>query len=89
MAKKMFVGSLPWETTSEDLEKLFAKAGQVISAVVISDKMSGRSKGFGFVEMSSDAEAEKAIKELNGADLSGRKIVVAEAKPQEERPQRY
>ena len=85
----MFVGSLPWETTSEDLEKLFAKAGQVISAVVISDKMSGRSKGFGFVEMSSDAEAEKAIKELNGADLSGRKIVVAEAKPQEERPQRY
>ena len=89
MAKKLFVGSLPWETTSEDLEQLFAKAGQVISAVVISDKMSGRSKGFGFVEMSSDAEAEKAIKELNGADLSGRKIVVAEAKPQEERPQRY
>lgn len=88
MAKKLFVGSLPWETTSEDLEQLFAKAGQVISAVVISDKMSGRSKGFGFVEMSSDAEAEAAIKDLNGADLSGRKIVVAEAKPQEDRPQR-
>lgn len=87
MATKLFVGSLPWETTSEDLEQMFAKAGQVVSAVVITDKMSGRSKGFGFVEMSTDEEAQKAIKELNGADLKDRKIVVSEARPREDRPQ--
>jgi len=87
MATKLFVGSLPWETTSEDLEQMFAKAGQVVSAVVITDKMSGRSKGFGFVEMSTDEEAGKAIKELNDSDLKGRKIVVSEARPREDRPQ--
>lgn len=87
MATKLFVGSLPWETTSEDLEQLFAKAGQVVSAAVITDRMSGRSKGFGFVEMSTDEEAQKAVKELNGADIAGRKIVVSEARPREDRPQ--
>lgn len=88
MAKKLFVGSLPWEITSDELGQLFAKAGQVVSSVVVTDRISGRSKGFGFVEMSTDAEAEKAIKEFNGYNLSGRNIVVAEAKPQEERPPR-
>lgn len=88
MAKKLFVGSLPWATTSDDLQKLFSKAGTVVSATVIADKFSGRSKGFGFVEMSSDEEAEKAIKDLNGTELESqngpRKIVVAEARPREE-----
>jgi len=88
MVKKLFVGSLPWETTSEQLSELFAKAGNVVSAVVITDQMSGRSKGFGFVEMATDEEAEKAIKELNGYSLNGRNIVVAEAKPREEKPPR-
>lgn len=87
MGKKLFVGGLPFETTNGDLENLFAKVGQVESASVITDRMSGRSRGFGFVEMSTDEEAEKAIKELNGNDVGGRNIVVAEAKPREERPQ--
>lgn len=88
MAKRLFVGSLPFTTTSDDLGQLFAKAGQVVSAVVITDKMSGRSKGFGFVEMANDEEADKAVKELNGQEIEGRKIVVAEARPREERPPR-
>lgn len=87
MATKLFVGSLPWETTSVDLEQLFAKEGQVVSAVVITDRATGRSKGFGFVEMSTDEEAARAVKDLNGADLAGRKIVVSEARPRENRPQ--
>lgn len=84
MAKKLFVGSLPWETTSDELGQLFAKSGQVVSAVVITDKATGRSRGFGFVEMEKDSEADAAIKEFNGYDLNGRKMVVAEAKPREE-----
>lgn len=90
MAKKLFVGSLPWATTSDQLKEIFSKAGNVVSAQVVTDKFSGRSKGFGFVEMSTDEEAEKAIKELNGTELESpngpRKIVVAEARPREERP---
>ena len=83
MAKKMFVGGLAWATTSDGLRDFFAKAGDVASATVITDKFSGRSKGFGFVEMSSPEEAEKAMAALNGKDLKGRNITVAEAKARE------
>jgi RNA recognition motif-containing protein len=88
VAKKLFVGSLPWATTSDDLKEMFSKVGEVVSATVISDKFSGRSKGFGFVEMANDKDADKAIEELNGKELEGtngpRKMVVAEARPREE-----
>lgn len=85
MATKLFVGSLAWATTSDALNAAFAKAGKVVEANVVMDKMSGRSRGFGFVEMASEADAAKAIEMLNGSDLDGRKIFVAEAKPQENR----
>ena len=83
--KKLFVGSLPWATTSDDLKQLFAKYGSVLKADVLMDKMTGRSRGFGFVEMENDAEADKAIQELNESDLNGRKLVVNEARPREDR----
>ena len=82
MAKKLFVGSLPFATTSDELREVFAKAGTVNEANVVTDKMTGRSRGFGFVEMASDEEADKAIKELNGVEVGGRKIFVSEARPQ-------
>jgi len=85
MAKKLYVGSLPYETTDDQLKELFGQAGKVESANVITDKFSGRSKGFGFVEMSSDEEAEKAIKTLNGHQMGERTIVVNEARPMRER----
>ena len=88
MAKKLFVGNLPFSATSDDLSQLFAQAGTVESANVITDRMSGRSRGFGFVEMSSDDEATKAVEQLNGHELDGRKIVVNEARPREEAPPR-
>jgi len=88
MAKRLFVGSLPYDVTQEELQEMFAGMGTVESATLITDKFSGRSKGFGFVEMSSDEEADKAIKELNGKDVKGRNIVVNEARPREERPNR-
>lgn len=88
MAKKLFVGSLPYSTTSDDLGQLFAQAGNVTSATVISDRMTGRSKGFGFVEMSSDEEAQKAIDTLNGKDMGGRAITVSEARPMAPRENR-
>lgn len=81
MAAKLFIGNLAWEVTGDDLRSLFAGAGTVVDAVVISDKMSGRSRGFGFVEMSSDEEAKKAIEMFNGSDLKGRNINVNEARP--------
>ena len=81
MAKKLFVGSLPYSTTDDALKTAFSQAGTVVSATVIIDRMSGRSKGFGFVEMSSDEEANKAIEMLNGKDMDGRSIVVNEARP--------
>lgn len=84
MAKKLFVGSLPYSTTSEELEAAFAAHGTVDSAVVINDRETGRSKGFGFVEMSSDAEAEAAIKALDGSDMGGRSIIVSPARPKAE-----
>jgi RNA recognition motif-containing protein len=89
MATKLFVGSLSWNVTSEDLEEFFKSAGNVVSASVITDRDSGRSKGFGFVEMGSDDEAKKAIDELNGKELDGRAISVNEARPREERPRSF
>ena len=81
MAAKLFIGNLDYTVTGDDLRTLFATAGSVVDAVVIMDKMTGRSRGFGFVEMSSDEEAKTAIEKLNGSDLKGRKINVNEAKP--------
>ena len=85
MAKRLYVGNLPYEATDDKLKELFGQAGTVESANVIIDKFSGRSKGFGFVEMSTDEEAQKAIETLNGQDLGGRSIVVNEARPMTER----
>ncbi len=81
MAKKLYVGSLSYSTTDDALKNAFSKAGTVESAVVIMDKMSGRSKGFGFVEFSSDEEAKKAIEMFNGKELDSRTLVVNEARP--------
>jgi RNA recognition motif-containing protein len=88
MAKKLFVGGISFETTDETLKELFAPAGTVESATVIIDRMSGRSKGFGFVEMSTEDEAKKAIEILNGKNIDGRNITVNEARPMEARPRR-
>jgi len=85
MAKKLYVGSLSFDTTDAKLRELFEQAGTVESATIITDRGTGRSKGFGFVEMSTDEEAKKAIETLNGQTLDGRTIVVNEAKPQEKR----
>ncbi len=82
MSKKLYVGSLSYSTSDKDLEAIFAVAGNVQSAKVITDRDSGRSKGFGFVEMSTDEEAKRAIQELNGTTHEGRAIAVSEAKPQ-------
>ncbi len=86
MAINLFVGNLPYSMTSDELAQTFAQAGTVVSAKVISDKYSGRSRGFGFVEMSSDEESKKAIEMFNGKDVSGRPLVVNEARPREDRP---
>lgn len=88
MAKKLYVGGLSYDTNDQGLRDAFAKAGTVESATVIMDKMSGRSKGFGFVEMSTDEEAQKAIEMWNGKELDGRAVVVNEARPMEARPPR-
>ncbi len=81
MEKKLYVGSLSYDSTEDTLKEAFSKAGTVASASVIADKMSGRSKGFGFVEMSSEEEAQKAIEMYDGKELDGRKIIVNEARP--------
>jgi cold-inducible RNA-binding protein len=86
MATKLFVGNLSYDVTDEDLNSLFAQAGTVVSATVIIDKFKNRSKGFGFVEMGSEAEAKTAIDTINDQELKGRKIFVNEARPREERP---
>lgn len=85
MSTKLYVGNLDYGVTNEQLEEHFAQAGKVVSAVVITDRQSGRSKGFGFVEMSNEKEAKKAIEMFNGKDFSGRNIVVNEARPKEPR----
>lgn len=88
MATKLFVGSLAYSVTDQELEEFFSAAGKVTSAKVIIDRDTNRSKGFGFVEMSSDEEAKAAIDQLNGKELSGRAIAIDEAKPQENRERR-
>jgi cold-inducible RNA-binding protein len=88
MAKKLYVGGLPYRTSDDELREAFSKAGTVTSATIIMDRMTGRSKGFGFVEMESDSEADAAIDMWNGKDFGGRTILVNEARPKEDRPSR-
>lgn len=84
MAKKLYVGGLPYSSTNNELKAHFEAAGTVADAVIIMDKMTGRSKGFGFVEMENDADAEKAISMFNGQDFGGRNLTVNEARPKAE-----
>ncbi|MCU7904599.1 MAG: RNA-binding protein [Candidatus Thiodiazotropha sp. (ex Epidulcina cf. delphinae)] len=84
----IYVGNLPWGVKDDELRQMFAEFGDVSNANVIMDKFSGRSRGFGFVEMSDSGDAEDAIKSLNEKEVSGRSLRVNEAKPREERPQR-
>ena len=86
MATKLFVGSLSWNVNDDQLKDFFADAGNVVTATVIMDRETNRSKGFGFVEMSNDDEAKAAIDQLNGKELDGRAVTVSEARPREERP---
>ena len=85
MAKKLYVGNLSYSVTASTLEELFASIGEVASVDVITDRMTGRSRGFAFVEMAKSEDAQKAIAELNGRDVEGRQIRVAEARPRQER----
>lgn len=82
MSRKLFVGNLPYETMEQDLEALFGQAGQVETVTVVRDRMTGRPRGFAFVEMASDEAAQKAMTELNGHQLGGRALTVNEARPQ-------
>jgi RNA recognition motif-containing protein len=84
--KKLFVGSLPWAIDNQKLQDLFSEFGTVSQASVVMDKMTGRSRGFGFVEFEDDAAADAAVEKMNNADVDGRKIVVNEARPREDRP---
>lgn len=88
MAMKLYVGNLSFQTSSEDLQQLFAQAGTVESATVVEDRDTGRSRGFAFVEMASKEEGEKAIQQFNGTDLNGRNLTVNEARPREDRGNR-
>lgn len=88
MAQKLYVGGIAYATSDSALKDAFAQAGNVVSATIIMDKMTGRSKGFGFVEMASDAEAQAAIDMWNGKELDGRKLTVNEARPMEPRAPR-
>jgi RNA recognition motif-containing protein len=88
MSIKLYVGNLSFQTSSEDLQQLFAQVGTVESATVVEDRDTGRSRGFGFVEMSSKEEGQKAIEEFNGKDLNGRNLTVNEARPREDRGNR-
>lgn len=88
MTTKLYVGGIPYSTTDAALGELFSKAGSVVSSSIIIDRMTGRSKGFGFVEMSSDEEAQKAIEMFNGNDFEGRKLTVNVARPLEPRAPR-
>lgn len=88
MNTKLYVGGISYDATDADLKDFFASAGNVVSASIIMDRMSGRSKGFGFVEMSSADEAQNAISMLDGKDMMGRSIKVSEARPMEDRPKR-
>ena len=86
MAKRIYVGGLPYSATEEDLENLFASAGAVKEVSIITDRYTGQAKGFGFVEMDNDAEADSAISSLNGTQMGGRTLTFNEAKPREDRP---
>lgn len=88
MAKKLFVGGLEWGVTDEDLQQLFSQFGDIEEAVVIKDKFSGKSKGFGFVTFTNDDDADKAVKEMDGSEFKGRKIAVNEARPMQPRAPR-
>lgn len=88
MAKKLYVGGIPYSSTDQDLKDAFSQCGQVTSATIIMDRMSGRSKGFGFVEMANDEDAMKAIDAWNGKDFQGRKLTVNEARPMQPRAPR-
>lgn len=85
MSSKLYVGNLDYSVTQDQLSELFAQAGKVVSAIIITDRHSGRSKGFGFVEMSSEEEMKKAIEMFNGKDFQGRSITVNEARPRQPR----
>ncbi len=86
MGRKLYCGNLSFKTTNADLEELFAQFGEVVSAEVVVDRDSGRSRGFGFVEMGNDAAAQAAIQGLNETEIDGRQVKVTEAKPREDRP---
>jgi cold-inducible RNA-binding protein len=88
MAQKLYVGGIPYSTTDDALREHFSQAGTVQSATVITDRMTGRSKGFGFVEMGSDEEAQNAVSMFDGKEFEGRTLRVSEARPMEERPKR-
>ena len=88
MAKKLYVGNLPFSSTDDALRELFSQAGAVETAAIIMDRMSGRSKGFGFVEMATEEEAQAAIAQFNSYEMDGRKLVVNEARPMEPRTDR-
>lgn len=88
MAYKLFIGSLAWGTDDNSLEEAFAPFGKVISATVVKDRDTGRSKGFGFVEFENDEEGKAAEAGMNGKELDGREIIVNEARPKEDRPRR-
>ena len=88
MAKRLFVGNLTYSTTSAQLEELFSQVGKIASLNLITDKFSGQSKGFAFMEFATDAEADEAIKKFNNFELDGRRMVVNEARPQEDRSSR-
>ena len=81
MSKKLFVGNIDWKATEDELREAFAQFGEIEDLVIITDKVSGRSKGFGFVTFAEAADADKAIEALNGHELNGRKLVVNEARP--------
>lgn len=86
MATKLFVGNLSFDTTENELLEMFKQAGQVVSCEIVMDRFSGRSRGFGFVQMASQEDANKAVAEYNGRDMGGRALTVNEARPREERP---
>jgi RNA recognition motif-containing protein len=86
MAKRIYVGGLPYSATESDLENLFSASGTVTSATIVTDRYTGQAKGFGFVEMATDSEADAAINALNGTMMGGRTLTVNEARPREERP---
>lgn len=88
MAKRLYIGGLPYKTTDDELRDHFSQAGQVSSASIVKDKLTGRSRGFGFVEFANDADADKAIEMFHDKELGGRKLTVNEARPMTERAPR-